>query len=308
MERNEGELSSKDDQSSIFDNTDFRKFYEPKPMNPVSQIALLLGLTGGGLIVGTILSIVIFMLMGHVQFNDFDKVMQNPANINAIKVVQLVSTIAVFFLPAYFFGLIAHKKPLGYLALFLSGALGELSQLIPLSKSLEIKFKKMEDEYAEQIMLMAKMSSFKDYIIALIIIALVPAIVEETYFRGSMQQAFTAWFKNPWAAILVTSILFSAIHFSYYGFLSRAVLGMILGQLFYYSKNIWLNIFAHFLNNAIAVTSLYVYSLQGKLTKESLDDHFPIWLGTIAVGILVVLLQLFKKESDKLITDNNIYQ
>jgi membrane protease YdiL (CAAX protease family) len=130
----------------------------------------------------------------------------------------------------------------------------------------------------------------------------VPAIVEETFFRGTMQQLFISWFRNPWAGIIVTSILFSAIHMSYYGFLTRAMLGVVLGLLYYYGKSIWLNILAHFLNNAVAITLLYVYSLKGKVSKDALEDHYPLWIGLMATIILIFLLIIFKKKSEDFLT------
>jgi membrane protease YdiL (CAAX protease family) len=131
-----------------------------------------------------------------------------------------------------------------------------------------------------------------------------PAFVEETFFRGTLQQLFIRWFRNPWVGIIVTSILFSAIHFSYFGFLTRAMLGVVLGLLFYYGKSIWLNILAHFLNNAVAVTALYLGVLNGKQPKEAMDDHFPLWLSVAGTVFLVYLLINFKKISEAFLAKN----
>ncbi|MBC7721070.1 MAG: CPBP family intramembrane metalloprotease, partial [Pedobacter sp.] len=198
---------------------------------------------------------------------------------------------------------------IAFTGLFLSGALAEINELIPISKGLRIYFKKLEDNYAEEMMAMVQMKTFADYLVSLVLIALAPAIVEEVFFRGGVQQLFTNWFKKPWVAILVTSILFSAVHMSYFGFLPRAMLGAVLGLLFYYSKNIWTNILMHFLNNGIAVTQLYYMSTKGKLDKKALDamdEHFPFWLGAIALVGMIICLYLFKRESDMTLKNNTI--
>ena len=338
MEINEGQMPLQE-QPPITTFQDYiPKPLPPQPMSYFGQFGLLIGMLGGGLIVAGILSVIILFVMmgGHLSALSSTEILK-PQYANANKVLQLVSTVALFFLPAYFFALIAHKKPLAYLGfnkkvsvhqvglviiiaftgLFLSGALAEVNELIPISKGLRAYFQKLEDNYAEQMMAMVQIKSFADYLLALVIIALAPAIVEEVFFRGTVQQLFTNWFKKPWLAILITSVIFSAIHVSYFGFLPRAMLGAILGLLFYYSKNIWMNVLAHFLNNGIAVSQLYYLSTKGKIDKkalDSMDEHFPLWLGAIALVTMVVLLYLFKKESDKtlaqtaIVDATNIYQ
>ena len=93
------------------------------------------------------------------------------------------------------------------------------------------------------------------------VIAFLPALFEETLFRGGMQNLFSRWFKKPLLAIVVTSIIFSAIHGSYLGFLSRFALGFLLGWIYYRTGNIWLNIIGHFFNNAFARLKLQSVSL-----------------------------------------------
>ena len=330
MEINEGQMPLPE-QPPITTFQDYiPKSLQPEPMSYFGQFGLLIGLLGGGLIIAGILSaIILFVMMGgHLSALSSTEILK-PEYANANKVLQIVSTVALFFLPAYFFALIAHKKPLAYLGfnkkisaqqvslviiiaftgLFLSGSLAEVNELIPISKGLRAYFQKLEDSYAEQMMAMVQIKSVADYLLALVIIALVPAIVEEVFFRGAVQQLFTSWFKKSWVGILITSIIFSAIHVSYFGFLPRAMLGVVLGLLFYYSKNIWMNILAHFLNNGIAVSQLYYLSTKGKIDKkalDSMDEHFPLWLGAIALAAMVVLLYLFKKESDKTLAQTSI--
>ena len=293
--------------------------YSQQTVNHWTQFGLLLGMVGVGIIAATFFSIIIVELMvPNAKLFNLEKDLFNPANASALKVMQLVSTVFMFFLPSFLFALIINKKPFSFLgfnrkasfqqiglviviafmAIVAGGVLSDLNERIPISKHLQESFRKAEDAYQQQVLVIAKMTNFKEYLIALLIIALTPAIVEETFFRGALQKFLVSWFGNPWIAIIVTSIIFSAIHFSYYGFLTRASLGIVLGLLFYYSKNLWLNILAHFLNNAIAVTLLYVYSIQGKPPKDALDDHFPFLLGLISIATLIYLIVIFKRASE----------
>ena len=293
--------------------------YQERGMSNLSQFGLLIGLLGGGLVVGSIISIVVLKLMlPHVHLTDLDKAILLPENATAMKIVQLLSTSVMFFLPAYIFNVVVFKKPFQHLgfnkniawkqvglvvliacmALIVGSALGDLNERIPISAHLRAKFQKAEDEYNQQVIAIATMKNFGEYLVGLFIIAMMPAFVEETFFRGTLQKLFIRWFGNPWVGIIITSVLFSAIHWSYFGFLTRAMLGVVLGLLFYYGKSIWLNILAHFLNNAVAVTALYMGAMKGKLSKESLEDHFPIWLSLVGTVALVYLFINYKKISE----------
>jgi membrane protease YdiL (CAAX protease family) len=179
------------------------------------------------------------------------------------------------------------------------GALGELNQAIPLSKGLKAIVKKMEDNYNTQAVALATMHSLGEFIFSLVVMALLPAVFEETFFRGGLQQILIAWFKKPVIAIVVASILFSIFHISWYGFLPRFALGIVLGLLFYYSHSIWLNMAAHFLNNALVVSYMYYLTTHNKPVKEAIDDSAPVWIGIPAIIAVVLLLRFFQQVSFK---------
>lgn len=285
-----------------------------------SQFFILIGLLIGGFILAGAAAIVLWSSMVGGSLMDMEKGMLNPANADAVKVVQLVSSMIMFIVPAFVFARIVNKQPVKHLGLktkfsvsqvglviamvfagfYLSGALAELTNLIPISAKAKAMFEKMEKAYVDQVMVIANMKTFGEYLFSLIVIGLAPAIFEELIFRGAMQQLMVKWTRSAWVGIIITSIIFSAIHFSYYGFLSRLFLGIMLGFMFYYSKSIWLSILAHFLNNGFAVTMMYVLSKQGKLSKEVMDERFPIWYGVAALAVIIALFIGYKKESKKI--------
>jgi membrane protease YdiL (CAAX protease family) len=250
---------------------------------------------------------------------EMEKEMLNPANVQAVRVVQLVSTFFIFFLPAYFTALIMNKKPLKFLgfsvhfswrqlllaigimlvSLPLVGSLSEINKLIPLPAAYEKFFKELEETYEKQVVVLSRITGFRDYLISLLIMALGPAIFEETFFRGGMQNLLQQWTRKPWLAIAITSIVFSAIHFSYYGFLPRVALGVVLGLLYYYSGSLWLSIAGHFFNNALVVTQIYYYVRQGKPIEDAMNESYPIWIGAIALVVLAGLIYIYKKFSEQ---------
>jgi CAAX protease family protein len=184
---------------------------------------------------------------------------------------------------------------------FISGALSELNQMIPITKSATNYFQKLENEYNKQVMVLGNMKSTADFIFSIFVLALVPAIFEEMLFRGTLQQIMIALTRNAFAGILITSIFFSAIHLSYYGFLPRLFLGTMLGYIFYFSKNLWLSIVAHFLNNAYSLTVMFALSRSGKLNMEALNETYPLYYGVFGIVVIILLFIAFHRESKKLL-------
>ncbi|MEN9299838.1 MAG: hypothetical protein RLZZ429_2151 [Bacteroidota bacterium] len=287
------------------------------------QFLMLLGLVGLFMIFGSILIAALGSNLLGVSLLQVPDALNRPQNANISRLLNTLATLIAFLVPAVVFAKIIAKQPLSWLGfnkqinakqllivvlitfagMVLSGSLGMLNQQIPLSEGLLKQAQQLENTYKNAMMNMAHMTSFTDYLLAMLVMALAPAIFEEVLFRGSFQQVFVGWTKNAWAGIIITSILFSAIHFSFFGFLPRIALGLILGLIFFYTNNLWLSILLHFLNNGFVVTQLYILTAQGKSIDKVMDETMPIWWGIIALVILVVLFRLlitetalFKKE------------
>ena len=282
-----------------------------------AQLGIFLGLIGAGLVIGAIASAIIWIVMTGRPLLTMANDMFKPQYYYAIMTIQAVSTLFMFFLPVYLFASICYRKParfLGFntnanakqflyiigiliLTFPLGGALAEINNIIPLPKNWAAKFKAMEDARALQEDALININSFPKYLISLILIGLLPGIFEEVCFRAGLQNIFVRWFKGPWVAIILTSIIFSAIHISYYGFLVRFALGFILGLVFYYSGSIWLSILFHFLYNGLQVTLLYIFTITGKKQTKEIEQNFPMWAGVIALVLIIYLFIQFKKTS-----------
>jgi len=291
------------------------EYYERPEPKPSKELFYLILFWICGMVASAFVSIIIWLIMTGKSVLTIQTDLLKPENLNAFMVIQVVSTIFMFFLPAFMAANLRRGKPLQELgfqsslkvkrifisiAIMLSvlplvGFLAEVNKWIPISPSLKKIFDSMESDYMEQIKKIAVFKSPIDYMVALVVIALTPAIVEETFFRGSMQQIFRRWFVHPWLVITITSFIFSAIHFSWYGFLPRVALGMMLGGIFYYTGNLWYSIAAHFFNNALMVTVLYGQTLQGKPIDTEVGDSAPFWAGLISL-ILVIFLFRYLKE------------
>lgn len=291
------------------------------------QLAMLLMLCGAGLIFSSVVSAGIAIFFFKIPFDQLSEVLLNPNNVALLQTLQTVSSFFVMALPAIIFGLIMNKKDsLGTLGfsraisgkqffiivlmaisgLFIGGTLAELNSMIPISERATQFFQELEKTYNDQVLALANMKNNTDFIISLLVLALIPSIFEEMLFRGALQPVCISLTKNVFAGILITSILFSAIHFSFYGFLTRLFLGLLLGFVYYISKNLWLSISVHFFNNAVAVVQLYALSKAGTLNNDSMNDHIPWYYGVIGIVTLGMLFFNFQRESALVIARHQI--
>lgn len=150
---------------------------------------------------------------------------------------------------------------------------------IPEGSVLESMFKPLEDMLEQVTAFLVKGSGIKKVVI-LISVALVPAVFEELAFRGALQPLLIRATGKAWIGILLASIIFSAIHFQFYGFLPRMLLGLLFGWLAYRSSSIIPGMIAHFLNNAGAAVTFWV-------TGSMADDVFPLETWTVLLSLLL---------------------
>jgi len=298
-----------------------------KGLTGAAQLGILLIFLGGGFLLAGAVQILIGMqlipsgLPVDKMAEAILKAMMDPANITYARLSQVLGTFCLLFIPALFFLIVCHGKNffwlgfnkhinakqvlLGFFLIFLANIIAQ--PLADLSKMVISNFpnltataKQMENTYTEQVMALSNLKSWGEFFMAIVIMAFFPALFEEIFFRGAVQNLLERWWKMPLLAVLVTSLLFSFIHMSIYLFLSRAVLGFVLGLMYQRSKNLWVNIVAHFLNNTVAVIQMFWISRHAvKVEVDKLDPEIPMWGALIALAITYGLFVLFEKVSSK---------
>ena len=220
-------------------------------------------------------------------------------------VIQSISSFGIFFAPAVFFSYFATKKWFSYsaadkiappplvgyvliLSLFILpviAGLGHLNEQITLPESMqqiETWMRNMEEASKAAIQMLTAHSTIPILLLNIVVMALFPAIFEEFLFRGTLQPFFTKWFANKHVAIIVTAFIFSAIHFQFYGFIPRFLLGIYLGYLFVWSQSLWLPIIAHLMHNAVSLIFDYGAQRRG-IDLEAIDpsqipEFYPVVL------------------------------
>lgn len=151
--------------------------------------------------------------------------------------------------------------------------------------------RQMEDAAKDVTDLFLSGETLSDLFLNLLIIAAAAAFVEEIFFRGALQQLIEKWLRNDHVAVWTAAFIFSAIHLQFYGFFPRLIMGAVLGYLFLYSRNLWIPMLYHFVNNAAVVVITYFWGESNFL--EQLEDKPLTWVSfivMIASGLLTYFL------------------
>ena len=118
-----------------------------------------------------------------------------------------------------------------------------------------------------------------NFLRSLLIVAVIPALAEETLFRGYLQPMLARrW--SPAAAILVTALLFATLHFNPDALVPLFLIGVLLGLAAWHTGGLVLPILLHFVNNAMAVA---VYFAMPDLSDTSAHE------GSWAVSLLALI-------------------
>src|SRR3989344_3073232 len=88
-------------------------------------------------------------------------------------------------------------------------------------------------------------------LLAIVAIAIAP-IIEEVFFRGFLQQAFTKRFGLN-QGVLLTSLIFAIAHFEFQVIIPIFILSVLLGWMFIRAHSIWPAIIFHAINNSLAL-------------------------------------------------------
>lgn len=143
--------------------------------------------------------------------------------------------------------------------------------------------------------------SFGHFLLALLVVAVLPAIGEELIFRGGIQQLLQRWLGNPHIAVWTAAAIFSLFHLQVFFFLPRLILGGLLGYLYYWSRNIWYPILAHFFNNAWVLAFAYFFAGNdgaARLLEPDTGQPWPVVVVmTFLFGVFLVLFRKIAKDN-----------
>ena len=288
-------------------------------IHPFQQLVwFLVFITIGLLLTTVITSAVAIGMYGAEAMSSTSTLMSNP---QFLRVAQIIQVFGLMFAPTItFFSLFGNNNDFAQFTnhsntkIFLMASVAILisqpligwsawanSQLMHLAPQSELIswMDGKEKELADLTYLFLNTTQVPVMLMNVIIMAVLPALFEEMFFRGVLQQKLTQWWGKGHLAIFITAIVFSAIHMQFITFIPRFLLGLLLGYLLRWGKTLWLPILAHFINNFVAVLTFYYQKSQSPdinpVTAETGSSNG--WIALISAATIVMLLMKIRNES-----------
>lgn len=250
--------------------------------------------------------------MADLSKMDFTK----ASNVNFLRGMQGVQFVSLFLIPTIFCTWLFSTEPKKYLglkppsntgfivaglgvmliAIPFTGWLGELNRNIPFPDEMAGWMKEKEADAARTIQALLSRHTIQDLLLNILSIAVFAAVGEELLFRGMVQRLLIKMFKSPWAGILISAALFSAMHMQFYGFFPRFALGILLGLIYWYSGSLWVAILAHFVYDAVLIILAY-NNPQMIEAENSMPMSNLVLAGSISLLLVFVLVSWMRKKS-----------
>ncbi len=291
-----------------------------KNMPFISQLLLCVGFV----VLGSIFCQVLFYGILLVK-NGFSKeiadnlLLRLNENGELLREFLFLQTVCVFFIPALFMSGLFSENFRTYLSteipvsglviiltifsVFLSipcinyiAYWNEQLRLPESMKAFEESIRAMENQAQAIFNTMLVVDNFWEFLMNILIVGVLAAVGEEFLFRGVLQNIFSKVIKNQHVVIWIVAIIFSLIHFQFYGFFARVLLGAYLGYLLYYSKSIWVPVLAHFTNNAFGVIYYYVVGDAEKLKQvDEIGTGSTSWITFVSLILFIITFLFLKK-------------
>lgn len=291
--------------------------------NPwIMLIVLVLISIGGVFVIGNVLAFVVAIIMTG-GFDQLQAILLNPTNYPEQRMVILVmqglssfggfiiSPIIFYYLmvkgnfafdffrlPANIIRMLAVTVVMVFSFMVVNTVFIEWNanlQLPEVFSGFEQWATELEESLADLTKFLTTYDSNVYFIFSIVVIAVIPAIGEELLFRGLLQNIFHKLIKNEHLAIWIAAFLFSAIHFQFYGFIPRMLLGALFGYLYLWSGNLLVPIVAHFVNNGVSLFTLFFYQRGYTEFDAESTEALPIAPVIVFAIVFVITFVYFKK-------------
>ena len=289
--------------------------YQP----PAIQFLDFLAFEGGCFLLASIVSYFFFQDVYAILLDK--NVVVTPSLITKFKLAQLVSAGLSFLIPALLFGYFSSPKSLPYIGvqpyispLLLVAVVALLFTIQPFISYLgyfnaHLNFgnwqqfvDQTEARYDRALKVFLQMPTFGHLIINVLIMALLPAVSEELFFRGAFQKALLRLSNKPWLAILLSATVFALLHGTMLKLIPIFALGLLLGTVYHVTCNVWYTIIIHFINNGFALIAVY-YGNRSEFFRKMSDENtpIPIYFALLSLIAGLCLLYFIRKKSSEIL-------
>lgn len=155
-------------------------------------------------------------------------------------------------------------------------------------RGLETLLREKEDQLMELTLYLTNFSGTGELLMGILVIGVLAGIGEEYLFRGILQPKLHHYTQNAHAGVWITAFIFSAIHFQFYGFLPRLMLGALFGYLYLYSGTLIFPVLAHILNNTFTLFLVYFNKLE--LIEYDMENATDLHWEYVLIGLIVFMV------------------
>lgn len=268
-----------------------------------------------------------FIMMLILSAVIFAITLNNGTSPKLVRIMTVLQDILVFIAPAILAAFIATRLPASLLTVNVKPRLSitllallamitsmpamewiiELNYNIHLPESmsgLEQTLRSMEESASDTISSMMGGTSAGDLIMGILIVGVLAGISEELFFRGALQNLFMSMRKvNKHFAIWAAAFIFSLMHFQFFGFVPRLLLGAYFGYLIWWSGSVWVPIIAHAFNNTLVVVTSWIGERNG--IAADVEDMASINIATdwrtivLSIAVTAFGIYIIRRQAQK---------
>jgi membrane protease YdiL (CAAX protease family) len=286
-----------------------------KNIKPAEKFALFLGIAMISFLVTAFFSAILAQLLFGNEISQ-PGIMDDWSRADVLrlhKILQVVSHIGIFIIPALTFTWLVSNSSKKYLSfnnakgklwallpIIIVGLLGLNNLLYMVNRSIDFSFISADFQYNleyNQALSDKKIDAFVgntglSFWVNLIVICILPAIGEELTFRGVLQRIGIDLTQSVYWGITFSALIFAIIHWQPFNFLPIFVLGWIFGYIVYLSGSIWITMVLHFLNNLMGLIALHL----SKSQEIDLTLFNPIWSALLIIVSGIIVFKFFPKK------------
>ena len=243
---------------------------------------------------------VTFLIVGQTEIT--------PQNVTAVRFLTLLGQILFILLPTLVFARMMDARPSAvfrwrwprpletFFAALSVAFLQQVLQIylffqekVPMPDSIREILEPLRHSLDEMFRSIVSAQTVPELLVVMVVVAVAPSIIEELFFRGVVQHAFDRVAPGMRSAVIV-GVIFALYHFNPFALVPLVVLGSYFGFLRYRSQSIIVAMMAHFLNNGLAVLTVYLGMEHDALLGPSPEQEAPL---APVLSLFLLLVALF---------------
>lgn len=162
-------------------------------------------------------------------------------------------------------------------------------------KTLEEQLRLWEESAADITEKILSDNSIAGLLSGILVVGCITGFSEELFFRAGILRSFIQCKINVHISVWATALIFSFMHFQFFGFVPRTLLGALMGYIYIYSGSFWLCAFFHALSNSIVVVTAWLSA--NHINMSFLEQagvgggiEYLLDFMSLAISILIIIM------------------